>query len=67
MDNKRLSDARAHAQEAQSAARLISDPDMKRQWERLAAAWLERVEELQDGQGADKPIIPPLDAGSGPH
>jgi hypothetical protein len=58
-----VSEARAKAQEAQSNARLVSDPNIRKQWEALAAVWEARVAQLQNGKAAPL-VIPPLTDGS---
>ena len=65
-DNTTLAESRAKAQQAQSAARLSTEPTVKAQWEQLAASWLERVEALEDGGAPAKTIIPSLDGGTDP-
>jgi hypothetical protein len=60
-----LAEARAKAQDAQSRARLATDPDAKRQWEALAEEWTAQVAELENGNST-KPVIPPLDGGAHP-
>ena len=62
--NTSLSEARAKAQEALSTARRCTDPDVKRQWERLASAWRERIEALEGDAASVQPIIPPLNGGT---
>jgi hypothetical protein len=60
-----VSEARAKAQEAQSNARLVSDPHIKKQWESIAAVWEVRIAELQGDTGL-VPLIPPLNGASDP-
>jgi len=67
MDREALAEARQKAQEAQSAARLTTDPQIKAHWERLAASMLARVRELEGSAGsAVTPVIPPLADGDNP-
>ena len=47
MDQKHLGDVRQLAQDALSRARLANDPALKRQWQRLAEAWLEHLASLE--------------------
>jgi hypothetical protein len=57
-DNNSLPMARAHAQDALSHARLLTDPDQKRSWTELASAWLmliEALEQLEDRLASPTP------------
>ena len=46
MDDERMANARAHVQDAESRARLATDPEMKKQWEEAARRWTEVLKEL---------------------